>query len=141
MYSYIAVHKTDWSEEDIKDMIYPVDVKRCYIPQTYWEPGEDYIEYNTDLDNDFWDVIKIAKFVFLGDCDNPYAVKIDDKIYCLEEKENWDEVLQSMGWTMFEQFDMKNTDGAALDDVEEWIDKVVEMKAWEYVENEQYGDY
>lgn len=141
MYSYIAIYKADWSEEDIEDMIYPSYVKRHYSPQTYWEPGEDYVEYKTELDKNFWNVVKIAKLIFLGESDNPYAIKIDNRTYCLEGKENWDETLQLMGWTLFEYFDIKNTESAAKADLDEWIDKVTEIKAWEYIENIKYGDY
>lgn len=138
---YIAMHKTDWTEEDIEGMIHSIDVKRHYSPQTYWEPGEDYIDYEIELDNDFWKVVKIVEFSYYDDNENPFDVVIDDNIYCLGEKEGWEDVLQSLGWSFFENFDMKKDFNDAKNDVEFWIDKVAELEAWEYIENEQYGDY
>ena len=133
---YCLMHKADYSEEDIMDMIIPTNIEHHYSPQTYWEPGEDYISCDYELDNDFNKVVQIAEFYYY-DKDEPFAIIIDGNTYCLGEKEGWQDILKSLGWVFFEdRFDMEDNEYIVKCNLEDWIDVIANNKAWEYVEDD-----
>lgn len=135
MKHYCLMHKADYSEEDIVDMIIPTNIKHHYSPQTYWEPGEDYISCDYELNKNFNKVVQIAEFYYY-DKDEPFAVIIDNNTYCLGEKEDWQDILKSLGWVFFEcGFGMEFSEHSVKNEFDDWIDVVVNNKAWEYVED------
>ena len=132
---YCLMHRADYSESDIVDMIFPTNIEHHYSPQTYWEPGEDYVSCEYELDKDFNKVVQIAEFYYY-DKDEPFAVIIDDNTYCLGEKEGWQDVLKLLGWVFFEdRFDMEDNEHIVKCNLEDWIDVIANNKAWEYVED------
>lgn len=133
---YYPMHKTEYSEEDIKDMINPVNIKHHYSPDTYWEPGEDYISCDIQLDEEFNDVVKIAELYFYDE-DYPFAIIINGNTYCLGEKEGWEKVVEHLGWVGFENFDIREKLVTAEDDLECWKDGIANKKAWEIIEDGQ----
>lgn len=132
---YCLMHKADYSEVDIMDMIIPTDIKHHYSPQTYWEPGEDYITCDYELDEDFNKVVQIVEFYYY-DKDEPFAAIVNDNTYCLGEKEGWEKVLESLGWVFFDNnFDMEDNEAIVKSDLEDWLDNIANKKAWEYIED------
>lgn len=132
---YIPMHKSNYSDFDIADMIYPTNIQHHYSPQTYWEPGEDYIDYDCELDKDFNKVVQIAEFYYYDE-DYPFSVIIDGNTYCLGEKEGWEEVIEHLGWVFFEDLAMKEDLSDVEWDLKDWIDNIANKKAWDIVNNE-----
>ena len=145
MEKFIAVYNKKWKISDIEDLIDSSNVIRHYSPDTYWEPGEDYIDFDVELDNEFKEVVKIAEFYFFGENEDtlelPYAAVIDHMTYCFNEQENWEELLNYAGWNIFEDAEYEDTREAVETKIEEWTNKIAEEKAWSYIENLKYGDY
>lgn len=134
---YCIMHRADYSEEDIMDMVEPINIKRHYSESTRWEPGEDYITCDYTLDKNFYDVIKIAEFYYY-DKDEPFAVIVNDNTYCLGEKEEWIETLESLGWVFFEdKFEMAQYESTVKFNFEDWLDTVANEKAWAYIKSEE----
>ena len=132
------MHKTNYSEADIIDMIEPCNVERHYSAQTYWEPGEDYIKCDIDLNEKFKEVVQIVEFYCYGE--NPFAVVVNGNTLYLNEKDDWIKYLESLGWQFFDGpiSDMKMSKSVATSDLTEWMKDIANRKAWDYVLN---GDY
>lgn len=142
MKQYIAVRKNDYSFEDVKDLIEATNVIRHYSPQTYWEPGEDYAEFDVDYDEKFKEVVKIMELNFFGDEENPFAVSIDGWTYCMNEQDDWQNLLKSLGWVFLNEDDNYENNAESVEDkIEEWAYSVAEEKAWIYIDNLRYGDF
>lgn len=142
MNNYIVMHKKEYSESDIMDMVNSSHVVRYYTPQTYWEPGEDYVDYIPVLDEDFNKVVQIAELHYNDKNDeDPYEAIIDNTTYSFNKKEEWIEILEKVGWVFFGDFNFEDSKEYAEYDIKEWIDEIAEQKAWEYIENLKYGDY
>ena len=130
---YCVMHNVNYTDDDIKNMIHPVNIKHHYAPSTYWDPGEDYINCDPELDDSFYNVVKIAEFYFYSN-DNPFAVVIDGMTYCFNEKDGWEEVLETLGWIFFKNFDMKENEYQAKQELQDWIEEVCNDEAWRMVE-------
>ena len=141
MKMYCVMHSSNYSDSDIVDLIEPSNIVHHFSEATRWEPGEDYIDCDISLHDDFHKVVKIVEFYFYDkNEENPFAVVIDDETYCLGEKEGWEDILNSLGWTFFKDydFDLQSVKEEAEDDLEYWIDGVANEKAWQYIEIKEY---
>jgi len=137
MKMYCVMHKSDYTDNDVKNMIYPYNIQHHYSRATYWEPEEDDIEYDISFEDDFHKVVQIAEFYYY-DNENPYAVIINDNTYCLNEKDNWEEILKNLGWIFFEDWgDISESKEHVECELEDWINKIAEDRAWEIVNEEE----
>ena len=132
----VGVKGMTTNEEDIVDMVEPTNIEHHYSPQTYWEPGEDYISCDYELDEEFNKVVQIAEFHYFDE-EEPFAVVINDNTYCLGEKEGWMDVLKSLGWVFFDNdFDMEDKEDIVKCNLEDWLDSIANEKAWKYIEDD-----
>ena len=67
MKQYIAAHRSDYNLEEVQDLIEATNIIRHYSPQTYWEPGEDAVEFDVEYDKKFSEIVKVIEFDFFGD--------------------------------------------------------------------------
>ena len=144
MKQYIAAHRSDYNLEEVQDLIEATNIIRHYSPQTYWEPGEDAVEFDVEYDKKFSEIVKVIEFDFFGDEENPFAVIVDGWTYCFNEQAGWENLLKSLGWVFFENElgeAYENDKETVEDKIDEWAYKVAEDKAWEYIDNLKYGDY
>lgn len=148
MEKYIAVYSKNYTESDVIDCIEANNVVRHYSPQTYWEPGEDYVEFDTYFTKEFNDIVKIATLYFFGEheenLDYPFAIVVDGLTFCLGENEDWESTLKAAGWLMFQNElseEYEDNTEAVKTKIEDWANNIAEEKAWEYIENLKYGDY
>lgn len=139
MKQYIAVHRSDYNLGEIKDLIEATGIIRHYSPETYWEPGEDDVEYEIELDDEFDYVVKIMELHFFGEqteiLELPWAVVVNGLTYCFNEAENWEELLNSLGWVIFDNTlgDYEDSSAAVQRKIDEWVDEIAEQKAWDYI--------
>lgn len=143
---YIAVHKKDYTEEDIAAMVNPVNVQHIYSRQTYWEPGEDYIEFDIDYNEQFHEVVKPMEVHFFEECEEyPYAVVVDGMTYCFNYSEEWEEILSNLGWKLFCDLPLSEEYAKDIEEldaiIENWAYGLCEDKAEEVLENAKYGDF
>lgn len=144
MKQYIAAHRSDYNLEDVQDLIEATNIIRHYSLQTYWEPGEDTLEFDVKYDKKFSEIVKIIEFDFFEDEENPFAAAVDGWTYCLNEQAGWEDLLKSLGWVFFENElgeTYENDKETVEDKINEWAYKIAEDKAWEYIDNLKYGDY
>ena len=144
MEQYIAVYSKEYDEEYIRDLIDADNVIRHYSPQTYWEPGEDSIEFEATVDKEFYNIVKVAKLHFFYDNDYPFAAIVNGFTWCLGENENWQKTLEAAGWKLFDNElseDYENDAESVESNIQEWIDGIAEKRAWDYIDNLKYGDY
>ena len=144
MEKYIAVYSKEYNEENIIDMIDAGNVVRHYSPQTYWEPGEDSIEFEAITDKEFNEAVKVAELHFFFDNEYPFAVNVNGFTWCLGENENWESTLEAAGWKLFDNNlseDYEDDPESVEDKIQEWVDEIAEKRAWDYIENLRYGDY
>ena len=144
MKQYIAAYRSDYSLEDVQDLIEATNVVRHYSSQTYWEPGEDSVDFDVEYDKKFSEIVKVIEFDFFGNEENPFAAVVDGWTYCLNEQAGWEDLLKSLGWVFFENElgeTYENDKETVEDKIDEWAYKIAEDKAWEYIDNLKYGDY
>ena len=138
---YIIVHKNDYTERDICDMVNPTHVERKYAPQTYWEPGEDYLEFDIEYDKEFNEIVKPIEIHFFEESEDcPYAAIINGTTYCFNYAENWEEILNDLGWKLFydlplsEEYVKDKEEAEAI--INNWAYGLCIDKAEEIIENE-----
>jgi len=139
MKKYIIMHKSDWSENDINDLI-DVDIKSYhYSPATYWEPADEDLDFEPNVDDNFWKVVKIIEFdYFDNNEEDPFAVIADGITYCFNQKPGWEDLLSSIGWDFFCNIPLSEQDystpKAAQDAIDCWIVDTAEKMAYERIE-------
>ena len=141
MKKYIAVHKKDWSECEIVNFL--IDVKNVthnYTPQTYWEPGDDSIDYEILLDEKFNNVVQVMELYFYGEqadiLELPWAAVVDKNTYCFTEAENWEEILELLGWVFFDNKlndEYDDDKESVVNKINDWVSSVADEKAWEII--------
>jgi len=143
---FIAVHKNNYTEDNIMDMVNPINIKHIYSPQTYWEPGEDYLEFDVEYNKNFDEVVKPIEIHFFEENEDcPYAAIINGITYCFNYAEDWEEILNDLGWKLF--YDLPLSEEYVKDEKEvktiinDWAYGLCVDKAWEIIENDKYGDY
>lgn len=135
---YFIAYKNDYSINDIKDMIHPVDVKYWHVNATYWQPEEEDIDYDIEIDEEFDKVVKIFSIEFINDDDEKGRYfEIEGIKYLLMVP--WYEALERKGYLCFNEDrlldDLFSSEEEAKSAIEEWQLQIADKQAWEIVEN------
>ena len=143
MKRYIIMHKVDWSEKNIEDMVNVYINHYSVTPETYYNPTEENLNYDYEVDKEFENVVKIAEFSYFdGDEENPFAVAVNDWTYCFNQKPEWLDLLRSLGWDFFYSLSLGDKDYDSKDEAEKaiqnWTAEIANEKVNNYIANGEY---
>ena len=114
MKRYIIMHKVDWSEKNIEDMVNVYINHYSVTPETYYNPAEEDLNY--DYENDW--------------------------TYCFNQKPEWLDLLRSLGWDFFYSLSLGDKDYDSKDEAEKaiqnWIAEIANEKVNNYIANGEY---
>ena len=66
----------------------------------------------------------------------PWAAVVDKNTYCFTEAENWEEILELLGWVFFDNKlndEYDDDKESVVNKINDWVSSVADEKAWEII--------